>query len=701
MVVALSFHSGDVHLADDLLRWIGKLSDVSEFDCILVVDANTPFDKASDIKARAEQCFRSATLVSTEKSVTGWPAGPNENWRTAIAWGRSNNVPILFLETDAIPLKPTWLHELATAYAASSRQHFGQIEANSNTQLPAACLSGVAVYGPRTNWPLLETPRGFNVDYADLLIPDSTHTRLIQDFFGQPNKPPLFTEIPLAENHVTLSFLNPDAVIFHRDKRHSLIPLLAKREGIAWAPTVTEKLFHVPTAGHADYVSLRRAGDIINLLPALYKRARVWKRAVRLVVHREFVPLVHGLSYVEPMQWDGDWEDPLAAAHQFRAKSAQVFGKGIFLNIAGENYAKLAWKHLGMKFNRYAPLVLDNRDAERESLLASRTFQTDKPKILIKLHGFSSPMGEAGWIREKLSMFSERAELIWLDKVKAERLIDILGLMDRAHGILTIDTSILHLCQATPTPCIQFVNGPGFPASPPRGNVILRLNYRETLQRWREVEQALNKMLTITQHGNAKVLVFQAYRPPDPEARRRQDEAYKSWPHLGARLLPFLGKRHSGDGRNMPFVRDMIHAAADGPEDIIVISNNDIIFDPRIAASIDESCRQTGCWWAYRLDRPGGRTDEGADTFAFTKSWWHLHEHLFPDLLLGYYNWDDILVRMMHWSGCFEQERLIYHTPHPSTQSPTRLHTTGARHNQFLMQQWITQHDEGWEKPRP
>src|SRR6185369_11912909 len=128
---------------------------------------------------------------------------------------------------------------------------------------------------------------------------------------------------------------------------------------------------------------------------------------------------------------------------------------------------------------------------------------------------------------------------------------------------------------------------------------------------------------------------------------------------------------------------------------------NDIRFDPKLGDVLRESCRQWGCYWAYRITGPGATTtDEGSDCFAMTRKWWTVHRHLFPDFLLGYWNWDDVMVRLMRWSGCAEQQRLFYHEPHPQTQSPMRLHTPGAHYNQRLMQNWLQQHQEEWSKPK-
>src|SRR5207247_7619113 len=130
---------------------------------------------------------------------------------------------------------------------------------------------------------------------------------------------------------------------------------------------------------------------------------------------------------------------------------------------------------------------------------------------------------------------------------------------------------------------------------------------------------------------------------------------------------------------------------------IVIITNNDIIIGDGLREAIKKSCAAWGCFWSYRLDKPGGQTDQGADLFAFTRDWWRLHEHLFPDFLLGYWWWDDVMVRMMRWSGCQEQPRLYYHEPH--TGVTARNGTPGAKYNERLAQAWLLEHDELREKP--
>lgn len=238
--VALPFHAGDCDSAIELLRWIGALSNVKRFPAVLVADAGTPFDKAIEAKELAGAAFSMCDLVVPPKSVHGWIAGANHLWKAAMRYGYERSTPILWLEPDAIPLKPTWLDALDAAYSQIGEAHMGAIEECRQVGLPQKMMSGVAIYGQEMaqwlNGP--DMPRPFNVDYASLIVPHAAHTPLIRDFFGQKDLPPTFVEHEYPEapaHHFSLDWLPADAVLFHRDKSHSLIPLLAKRLGIPWS----------------------------------------------------------------------------------------------------------------------------------------------------------------------------------------------------------------------------------------------------------------------------------------------------------------------------------------------------------------------------------------------------------------------------------------------------------------------------------
>lgn len=695
MLVALAFFAGDVKQAQNLLRFIGQLGGVSNHDALLVADSETPWNEARDCHRLAKACFKSVHSITNGKTVEGWIPGSCSLFKTAAVWCAGR--PFLFLEPDAAMLRPTWLDEFEAAYAACGKPFMGALIHHQQPGWPNPYLEGCAVY-PANAWEIMEKAWLLHISWtrscAPLVVPLAVNTPLIHHVWGQMREAPTFSDVRIGKSH-TLADIRPGACLFHRCKDGSLIRLLRKKMGIVSVGARSVE--------RADVVSLRRNGDIIALLPLLGKLTEKKGSPIRLVVHRDFMPLLEGTSAVEAVQWDGEWEDPLGAAKKFHATNAQVFGKGIPPRRAPANFVTEAWKILGYEWNRYLPMPFDGRDAEREQRLSSSAFKSDKPKILVKLHGFSSPFPHAEFVTSMLKReFDGVAELVWLDNIKAERFYDMIGLMDGAACMVSVDTAMLHINRGHRIPTVSLINGSPWGSTPRCGNVVCRVSYAHVQAKWPLVSEAIRNALTNRGEPGKIVLAYSHWTPRNPDTKRRMDDGFATWHRLGARLLPYAEGRNSGaigDPHAMPYMRDMVAKAMEtGPEQIIAITNNDIQFDERLRAAVLESCKDYGCYWAYRLNSPGGETDNGLDFVAFTRQWWALHQELFPDFLMGYCWWDDMCARIMQWSGCEECERLVYHEPHPWA-AMTRPATPGAKHNERLAMEWQKRYGEPFSKP--
>lgn len=705
LLVVLPFFYGDEPLLLWNLEWMKELDGKLDYDCLLACDTET---KVATALKSAQQLFRSVDVHTYPRALRDeWPFAQNNAFlNTAWRVYAKHKGPWLWLETDAVPIGKGWLDLLWNEYQKGGKPFGGHWNFATNV------FNGVAIYPPNIS------RYSQKVMMSGLMESRDAQGRVHQppwDVYGSGEVQKHLHVMNGLMQHVWRDdatgeawtfpdratverVVRPGVVLFHRCKNGSLVARL--REGIGAESGRAGK-----RESGADVVSLRRNGDIVSLLPLLKRMAEGLGRPVRLGVNREYAALLDGTSYVKAVPWDGDMEDPLAAAETLNAVNAQVFCKRLYPDMKRGNFVKQAWLMLGHRWDRYAPLVFDQRDLTREAVLAGRTFwQKRKPAILVKMHGHSSPFGEGKTVWAMLNgTFAEKAELVDLDSVKADRVFDLLGLLDRAACLVTVDTVTTHLAQGSKCPTIQLTNDSNFGASPARGNCIYRARYNSVTTKAQLLTIAdLIRNCLLPEGNHQMVLVFSYFVPKDADTRRRQDRAYETWLKFPARLASFPAKRSSaslGDPRGMPFVRDMIEFALGGSEDIVVISNNDIRFDGRLADEMRASCAGWGCWWAYRTEHDGGPTDNGADVFAFTRKWWRVHEHLFPDFLLGYWWWDDVMVRIMRWSGCPEQRRLYYHEPHMATQAPSRQHTPGAQYNERLANGWLTLHDERREKP--
>lgn len=309
MLVAFPSHQGDVAQLNQLLRWIGQLDGQLNHDALLCFDAGTSFDAAMEAQQRAEKVFRDVRMFSTEQSVKGWPHAPNVMFRAIAKYVQEHwPQPFLLCEPDVVPLKPGWLDELEAEHKrrewTTAMQFMGCITPCTQPMMPERIMSGVAVYPSDTANripPTLASGRAWQVDAAEIMVRDGSHTPLIKDFFGQRDLPPVFVESRRPDSpahHFTLDWLPEGAVLFHRDKTHSLMPLLAKRLGIEWAPQQrkVEKICVVfPVHG----------GDISLALHHsmwLRKLGQRWDHPAIIAFDATAIPTVNQLrSFLEPL----------------------------------------------------------------------------------------------------------------------------------------------------------------------------------------------------------------------------------------------------------------------------------------------------------------------------------------------------------------------------------------------------------------
>lgn len=235
IAACLSTHAGDVQAAKALMRWIVKLGGCSEFDLAIIADAGTEAPQVIELKNIAEKAFKSVVVTSTEKAVRGWPTGSNSNWSRAAQWAKENGRAFLFIEPDSIPLAAYWLKQIDAEYARGQWKYIGHIYNCTQPYMPQRIMSGIAVYPPTAideMAPLPLTPRAWDIDGAEVMVGNGSHTPLIRHFWGTQQLPPVFVEAKTASspiNALALDWLPPECVLFHRDKTHSLIKLLTRK----------------------------------------------------------------------------------------------------------------------------------------------------------------------------------------------------------------------------------------------------------------------------------------------------------------------------------------------------------------------------------------------------------------------------------------------------------------------------------------
>lgn len=234
VLCVIPFFAGDKHLAENLARWIAEQGGVSKHDCLLIVDKSTT---SAGVIEPLRGAFASVTETSAEPvgDQGSWGKGttnaeaPNEMWLTALAYVyHVSKRPWFWLETDAVPMRATWLDEIETEYQRGKKPFMG---AYVDIAPHEPHMSGIGVYPADVAHHSMDmaVPVKMAWDYAgrkDTVGKGKAHfTNLIQHEYR------IHGESPTFPTQASLSVIRPETAVFHRCKDFSLIDRLREKMG--------------------------------------------------------------------------------------------------------------------------------------------------------------------------------------------------------------------------------------------------------------------------------------------------------------------------------------------------------------------------------------------------------------------------------------------------------------------------------------
>lgn len=306
LILVLTTHLGDADNAEVLLRWIAELGNVSQHSLLIAADSELPPERVKAMLNIVRADFHSVRAMIVNVGVKGWPLAANLSFRAvARQINEFYRLPYCWVEPDAVPLRATWLNEIADAYARSPRPFMGAIIDTEKPAegLPQRYVSAIGVWPQDTYMRLGEmwkdarftgpvkpsklgvaqfqnSVRAFDMIAADYLVPRTQHTNLVQSFWGTNyNTPPVFVAARTEAdppNAVTLEFIKPGAAVFHRIKTlDAFLPMWRIRMEHAKA-LVTESL--KPT-GASQYVLEKALEAGLIEAPAAPKKKPAQKQA--------------------------------------------------------------------------------------------------------------------------------------------------------------------------------------------------------------------------------------------------------------------------------------------------------------------------------------------------------------------------------------------------------------------------------------
>jgi len=472
------------------------------------------------------------------------------------------------------------------------------------------------------------------------------------------------------------------------------------------------------------WVLLGRTGDLISVLPLLREEAQAGRRPT-LMVAKEFLGVMTGVSYCDVVPFDGAFDDldgAVAKAKEIavEVKCVQVTGppdavKRLTYDPTNTDSAKTdcfqkeVWRFMG-RFDRWKdqpPLMFDGRDPEREVALLNSIVRPAKKKILlVALGGNNAPFPYPDLCFELLRLKFPKMHIIDLSKIKAKQVYDLLGLYEMAHCLVACDSAPLHLAYALvkTLPVVALINDKPslWHGSAWRANHIAHIRYTDFPKAAVEMLDAIEN---IGKPGSPfdpslstpKIVhVWSCYEISSENEERTANAADLWYEQSNVVACPVevgsVGQDSANvlkDDKRFPMVRDVIRKACyrAEPDDVICLTRCDTSPTPGLAERILSGPLPA---YAHRTIRNGdGDTFHPAvDLFAFTRAWWDAHGSEMPPMVLAMDTyWNRVLLDVVKKHGAHELPFAIHREPGtPAAVSPVA--TKRLLHNENEALKW-------------
>lgn len=490
MIVVCSVYDGNMELAKHTLRHAMTLDERVENDFLIVHPEGCD---VSELKELLLSYVKTLKVVQHEQ-VESWPLGKNVAWQCAartIFEGRRTR-QWLWWEPDAIPLKKGWLKEIEAE--AAGKEMLASVNGSGY-------FDGVAVYPgnvlERSMSAMLCRAAPFDQAAGKELGPFITPSKTIKSVWDMNGLPATFKTKQDVAN------ICGNAALFHRCKDGSIANVMNETVIGRAVSKLKDMLAPVGQKSRVCVVMLGRYGDIINVLPVCKQLAQSGDKP-GLMVAEQFKDLLDGVTYVQPEIFSGNFTDlkeavKIAQSRYDKVLVGQVNSRNVGVNTECSTFTEESWRQMGfLEFFNSLPLVFDNRDREREGVLIAQ-HKKSKPVLLVNFSGKSSPFNDAPKLLAHLhSKWGNTFDIVSLGEVKAERVYDLLGLMDNAACLITIDTATLHLARASHVPMIALLAEQPtlWHGSRPKPGTLLARRYSEVMTHLEEIDGVLAKVVS-------------------------------------------------------------------------------------------------------------------------------------------------------------------------------------------------------------
>lgn len=451
------------------------------------------------------------------------------------------------------------------------------------------------------------------------------------------------------------------------------------------------------------FIVLGKLGDILNILPLLHKSYVDTGEKPRFMVAKEFASVLDGVSYVEPIIFDGPYHELSKAIEYAKTLggeyvSCQVSGPVQDLVDANPestgqtgkwstSYAKEAWRLASAldKWDDNLPLIIDQRSKTREEALLRECGLIKRgkslPIILLSLNSNSSPFPYADLLRELITLkFHFRYRIVELPK--AERIYDLMALYEKAHCLISVDSAPLHLawaCRNLPVFALandkpEKFNGGDIPwhGSPWKPNHHWYCRYKDFPDRAVEMLEKIDNLSNFYTDSCA-LHVWSEYK-----TKREFNSHCEQFP-VTKGMCARDSENHMADSKRVPYLKDVIRMAIQKAHND---GTNILLTRPDTNTGNYKQYTKPP-FFAYRITIGESLSETFApiaDAFCATRAWWKERLPEIPDLLLSSdYQWSQCLWAIFKQHGATDATGFcsrIDTPPKPFVASKTLEHNT-------------------------
>jgi hypothetical protein len=378
-------------------------------------------------------------------------------------------------------------------------------------------------------------------------------------------------------------------------------------------------------------IQLGSNGDIVSLLPILRDIAGKGDRPT-VICRPEYAAVLEAVSYADALPVDFRVAHPMLAEKWAKDQGFDpVLVPQVYQNLHRahppcENWQAEQWSRAGYidRFHEL-PTVFDRRDhaGEQKGITAHLDASDSRPVLAYNLYGETSPYAfwneERTWLEQSFPQYQLLdIGLAWLDKIH-----HLLGLLELADVLITIDTSTLHFAHATGTPTIALLPEEVWSRSEARSHWVYSCTYPQSVQAAHR--ERIGQIIESWDFAPGRLCRLVSamkrrfvWHPVDywlgGGQRERILAAQRTWDWLRWKDPHFRTVYLERQGEPAPTVRQTIDFAIPGAyDDEMILWAADRPVTPEIVALAREDS-------APRQIQPG--------VFAFTVAWWRANGRL-------------------------------------------------------------------------